>query len=128
MTGDNYLLAKEGWKITRNENPLIPEPGTTILIGRCKNGKACSVAWMDKTKVLRTIDNLTDKGKYWQAIVKDGPKYYVVTVWETKGANGQRAIAGDVEVGRKSAKGESRKGGREGTMSSTWGAEANPGG
>ena len=131
MTADDYLLAPGGWKITRNENnknPLIPEPGTTILIGRCKSGKACSLAWVDRSKVLRTIDNLVDKGKYWEAIVKNGPQYYVVTVWETQGKTGRREIAGDVEVGRKSAKGASKKGGWEGTMSSTWGAEANPGG
>src|SRR5687767_41370 len=104
MTGDNYLLAPGGWKITRNKNSLIPEPGTTILIGRCKNGKACSVAWVDKSKVLRTIENLVDKGDYWEATVKNGSQYYVITIWETAGTAGKREIAGDVEVGRRSAK------------------------
>jgi hypothetical protein len=125
----NNLLAPAGWIITRNENPLIPEPGTTILIGQAKSGKACCVAWVNKARVLRTIDNLMPKDGYWEAIVKDGSKYYVVTVWETKSANGKRAIAGDVEIGRRSARAASGKGGKwDGNMSSTWGAEANPGG
>ena len=127
MTANDHLLAPEGWRITRNNNPLIPAPGTTILIGRSKSGKACSVAWVDKSMALRTIDNLVDKGDYWEAVVKNGSQYYVVTVWETQGSNGKRAIAGDVELGRRSLR-SSKKGGWEGTMSSTWGAEANPGG
>lgn len=127
MTANDHLLAPEGWKITRNQNLLIPEPGTTILIGRSKNGKSYSVAWLDKqSKVLRTIDNLMNKGEYWEAVVKNGPQYYVVTVWEIPGDKGKRKIAGDVELGRRSAR--SGKRGWGGSMSSTWGAETNPGG
>ena len=127
MAVSNPLLVTEGWRITRNPHALMPEPGTTILIGHSKSGKACSVAWVDKAKTLRTIDNLVERNGYWEAIVKNGSQYYVVTVWEARGENGRRAIAGDVELGRKSTM-ASKKGGSDGSMSSTWGAEANPGG
>jgi hypothetical protein len=123
VNGNNHLLAPQGWRVTRCNKPLIPEPGTTILIGRSKNGKACSVAWVDKSMALRTIDNLVDKGGYWEALVKNGSQYYVVTVWE----EGEHKIAGDVEPGRRSTR-AGKKGGWEHDMSSTWGAEANPGG
>jgi hypothetical protein len=138
MTEISHFLAPEGWRISFKDPKsaicakLLPKPGTTLLIGRSKTRGACTVVWMDdSSKNLRTLDNLVSKGAYWEAIIRDGKKYFVVTAWKGTSKDGKPTIAGDIEEGRKSklaARAAALKPGTELTTQGTWGAETNPGG
>ncbi|HWN44630.1 MAG TPA: hypothetical protein VNW71_20570 [Thermoanaerobaculia bacterium] len=139
MTEISHFLAPGGWKIDFKDpknavcTKLLPKPGTTLLIGRSRKRGACTVVWMDDSSGnLRTLDNLVCKGAYWEAVIRAGNKYFVITAWKAKGTDGTPRIAGDIEEGRKSNKLVARaaawKPGTDFNTQGTWGAEANPGG
>jgi hypothetical protein len=139
MTEISHFLAPAGWRINfRDPNNtictrLLPKPGTTLLIGRSKTDGVCTVVWMDdSSKKLRTVEKLVCKGAYWEAIIQDGKKNYVVTAWKGTSKDGKPTIVGDIEVGRKShklaASAAALKPGKDLTTQGTWGAEANSGG
>jgi hypothetical protein len=133
MTEISHFLVPGGWKMTFKDSgnqgcsELLPEVGATILIGRSRTGTGCSVVWMDRTGVLRTIDKLAPNGDQWQATVKYDGKYYFVTVGKNPRPRvaGGREILGTVRVGRTTAAAGWKPGGGY-DMTGTWGAEANP--
>ena len=137
MTAISHFLAPGGWKIDFKDpsnlgcTKLLPDTGTTLLIGRSKTDNVCNVVWMDRSKALRTLNNLVCKGPYWEAVIQSGKQYYVVTVWKGKTQKGRARISGDIELGRKSklaAKAEAWRPGTDFEAQGTWGAEVNPGG
>lgn len=136
MTEISHFLAPEGWRINFKDpknaacTKLLPDAGTTLLIGRSRTGGACTVVWMDSgSKNLRTLDKLVCRGPYWEAVIRSGRKYFVVTAWKAPSRNGTPRIVGHIEEGRKSklaVRAAALKPETDFNMEGTWGAEANP--
>ncbi|HEX5720150.1 MAG TPA: hypothetical protein VF179_28595 [Thermoanaerobaculia bacterium] len=140
MTEISHLLRPGGWRMTfknsKNKvcSELLPDTGTTILIGLPSKGKGCNVVWMDRKGVLRTITNFVPKEDHWEAKVKYENDNYIVTVGEkpVAGASTPPAIVGNVlkvQGGRVTASaGKIRRPPDPYEVQGTWGAEANSGG
>ncbi len=136
MTEISHLLKPGGWRMTfkdsKNEvcSEVLPDTGTTILIGLPTKGKGCSAVWMDRNGVLRTIPNFVLKKDHWEATVKYEKDSYAVTVDVVNGA--RPVITGKVlklQKGRSNSSAGIRKPpGDPWEVQGTWGAEANPGG
>ena len=133
MAETSHLLEPGGWRMTYKESKnkvcseLLPDPGTTILIGQPRTGKGCSAVWIDRKGKLQTI-SILPVDDHWEAKVKYEGKSYVITVGVRPGANGKPAIGGMVKPAASSRTAPIRKPPGELDSQGTWGAEANPGG
>jgi hypothetical protein len=132
MAETSHLLEPGGWRMTYRESKnkvcteLLPEPGTTILIGQPRTGKGCSAVWVDRKGKLQTI-SILPVDDHWEAKVKYDGKNYVITVDVRPGTNGKPAIGGMVKPANSKTAPILRPGGGL-EAQGTWGAEANPGG
>ncbi len=133
MAEASHLLEPGGWRMTYRESKnkvcteLLPDPGTTILIGQPKTGKGCSAVWIDRKGKLQTI-SILPVDDHWEAKVKYDGKNYVITVSVRPGTNGKPAIGGMVKPAPNTRTAPMRKPPGELEAQGTWGAEANPGG
>lgn len=134
MTEISHLLRPGGWRMTFKDSKnavcseVLPETGTTILIGLPPKGKGCNAVWMDRNGILRTIPNFVLKKDHWEATVKYEKDSYAVTVDVVDGS--RPVITGKVlklQKGKAAAPGSVRKQ-DPWEVQGTWGAEANPGG
>lgn len=131
MLDSRQLLQKGGWRMTYREpknrlcSELLPEPGTTIVIGR--KGKGYTAAWMTSAGTLQTV-NILPKKSEWEARVKRDGRSYVITVGmnAAPAAKGPLKISGLVKETSRAA--VIRPPGGKEEAQGTWTAEANPGG
>ncbi len=133
MAETSHLLEPGGWRMTYRESKnkvcsaILPDPGTTILIGQPRTGKGCSAVWVDGEGKLRTI-SIVQVGDHWEAKVKHEGKSYVITVGVRPDTNGRPTIGGLVKPATTSRTAPIRKPPGPMEAQGTWGAEANPGG